>query len=41
MLERLRRWWNSGHLHDWDYGERGIGGWGVVRCTICGETDLY
>lgn len=29
------------HRHEWSYGPRGGGGWGVVRCLACGETDIY
>jgi len=27
--------------HSWDYGNRGISGWGVVRCSVCGKEDIY
>lgn len=27
--------------HKWDYGSRGIGGWGCVRCARCGKEDIY
>lgn len=27
--------------HSWDYGNRTIGGWGVVHCDDCDKTDIY
>ena len=31
------------HFHDYDYGHRGIGGWGVVRCADpdCNYVDIF
>ena len=29
------------HVHEWDYGTPGIGGWGIVRCRTCGEFDIW
>lgn len=38
LLGRLRR---KRHRHEWDYGGRGISGWGIAECRTCGKTDLY
>jgi hypothetical protein len=27
--------------HAWGYEPPTAGGWGVVRCRVCGETDIY
>lgn len=34
-------WRRRKHRHAWTYSPRSIGGWGIARCTSCGQEDLY
>lgn len=42
-IARIRRWWQRRpkHRHTWTYGRRSGTGWGIARCTSCGQEDLY
>lgn len=39
LLDRLRL--PKRHRHDWEYGRRGVSGWGIVRCRTCLHWDIY